>query len=67
MQGRGLEHWRLAGGWTQCRELGPAAASGAPGPVPLPYISFQLQLLGQPSVSSELRADLTRSAVQGNE
>ena len=67
MQGRGLEHWRLARGWTQCCELGPAAASGAPGPVPLPHISFQLQQLGQPSVSSQLQADLTWSTVQGNE
>ena len=48
-------------GWTQLSVLGPAAASGAPGPVPLPHISFQLQLPGQPNVSSELQTDLAWS------
>ena len=67
MLGCGLDHWRLVRGWTQRSELRPAAVSGAPGPVPSPRISFQLQLPGQPNVSSELQTDLAWSTVQSSE
>lgn len=66
MQGRGLEHWRLARGWTQCRELGPAAASGAPGPVP--FASHFISVAAAGAAQCELRVaggpDAVRSAGQ---